>query len=80
MKIKQNVAISQSGFAFNPTSGDSFSLNPMATEIFNLLKEQKTETEIAQLILAKYEIDEYTFQRDFDDFKQMLKHYQFIDE
>ncbi len=79
MKIKKNIAISQSGFAFDPNSGDSFSLNPIATEIVNLLKDDKDEQFITSHILEKYEIDEFTFQRNFDDFVQMLKHYQFVE-
>jgi hypothetical protein len=79
MKIKKNIAISQSGFAFDPNSGDSFSLNPIASEIVNLLKEEKDEAFISASFLNKYEIDEFTFQRNFDDFIQMLKHYQFVE-
>ena len=79
MIIKKNIAISETGFAFDPNSGDSFSLNPIATEIFNLLKEGKEEKQITTHVLEKYEIDEFTFQRNYDDFIQMLKHYNFVE-
>ena len=80
MKIKKNIAISETGFAFDPNSGDSFSLNPIATEIFDLLKSGNSEKEINTHVLDKYEIDEFTFQRNYDDFIQMLGHYNFIED
>jgi len=80
MKIKKNIAISESGFAFDPNSGDSFSLNGIAVEIFNLMKEGKNEREINTFILDKYEVDEFTFQRNYDDFIQMLNYYNFVEE
>ena len=80
MKIKKNIAISESGFAFDPNSGDSFSLNSIATEIFTLMKEGKNESEINTFVIDKYEVDEFTFQRNYDDFIQMLKYYNFVEE
>ena len=37
--LKKNIAVSESGFVFNPTSGDSFSLNTVGTEILKLMKD-----------------------------------------
>ena len=33
MKIKTNIALSDSGFLFNPSTGDSYSVNPIGQEI-----------------------------------------------
>ena len=33
MRLKKNIAVSDSGFVFNPTTGDSYSLNPVGKEI-----------------------------------------------
>ena len=33
MKLKKNIATSESGFVFNPSTGDSFSLNTIGAEI-----------------------------------------------
>ena len=46
MKLKRNIAVSESGFLFDPTSGESYSLNEQGTEILNLLKDKKSDTEI----------------------------------
>jgi len=75
MKIKKNIAISDSGFIFNPNTGESYSVNPIGIQIINLLKEEKTKTEIKKVILDKYQTDEASFERDFSDFSNLLSHY-----
>ena len=37
MKIKKNIALSDTGFVFNPGNGDSFSVNPIGLEILKIL-------------------------------------------
>ena len=72
MKIKRNIALSDSGFVFNPSSGDSFSTNPIGMEIIKMLKENKTKDDIKKHILNTYTTDEATFETDFYDFGNML--------
>jgi hypothetical protein len=73
MKIKKNIAISDSGFIFNPSTGDSFSVNPIGLEIIKLLKDEKPAAEIKKHILNLYAIDEATVEKDFYDFLKMLE-------
>jgi hypothetical protein len=80
MKIKKNVAISESGFIFNPTTGDSFSTNPIGLEIIRMLKEEKSKDEIRKSILSKYITDESTFEKDYYDFVMMLQTNQVADD
>jgi hypothetical protein len=80
MKIKKNVAISESGFIFNPTTGDSFSTNPIGLEIIRMLKEDKSKDEIRKTILSKYVTDESTFEKDYYDFAMMLQNNQVADD
>lgn len=80
MKLNKNIAISESGFIFNPTTGDSFSLNEVGLEILELLKEEKTIDQITAHFTNLYEIDTASFEKYFYDFVGMLKHYQLIDE
>jgi len=72
MKIKRNIALSDSGFVFNPTTGDSFSTNPIGIEIIKLLKEGKSEEEVKKLLLKNYMTDEVTLEKDYYDFVNML--------
>lgn len=80
MKLKKKIAVSETGFIFDPTSGDSFSLNPTAVEILTLLKEGKSEKEIKKSITENYNVDESTFERSYLDFIAMLRLYNMIEE
>ncbi|MBL1232453.1 MAG: PqqD family protein [Vicingaceae bacterium] len=76
MKVRKNVAISDSGFLFNPSSGDSYSVNPIGQEIIQMLQEEKSELEILDYILKEYMIDKNTVEKDLYDFLNMLKNYK----
>ena len=73
MKIKKNIALSDSGFIFNPTTGDSFSLNPIGHEILLLLQANTPEADIIKQLTDNYMIDKSTVEKDLYDFKNMLK-------
>lgn len=75
MKIKKNIAISDSGFIFNPSTGESFSVNPIGVEIIKMLKQEKSKDAIKEFILEKFQTDDATFERDFYDFVNIMNHY-----
>ncbi|MFT4595313.1 MAG: hypothetical protein ACI9UR_000040 [Bacteroidia bacterium] len=77
--LKKNIAVSESGFVFNPTSGDSFSLNNVGTEILKLMKDGKSEMDIKNTIRAWYDIDEETLDKDYYDFLKMLGQFKLLD-
>ena len=71
--IKKNIATNEFGFVFNPATGDSFSSNPMAAEIIQLMKETLSLNEIKKTLLEKYEVDKMTLEKDLDEFVGSLK-------
>ena len=73
MKLKKNIATSESGFIFNPATGDSFSGNAMASSILLAMKNGDTEAAIKQTILQKYEVNAEQLDRDWDDWIVQLK-------
>ncbi|MCX6182188.1 MAG: PqqD family protein [Bacteroidetes bacterium] len=73
MNIKKNIALSDSGFVFDPSSGDSFSTNPIGLEIIKLMKNGKSADEIKKLITSSYMIDDNSFEKDLYDFVNMLQ-------
>ena len=77
--IKKGLAISDTGFVFDPVTGDSFSLNNVALDIILFFKEQKTKEEIQALIMQKYEIDQDSFENDYYDFLKLLQQYKLLD-
>lgn len=80
MRLKKNIAISESGFVFDPNSGDSFSLNRIGLEIIEMLKQGNTDREIIPGLLDKYDIDSASLDKYYYDFIAMLKYYQLIDK
>ncbi len=79
MKIRKNIAVSDSGFIFNPLTGDSFSVNPIGQSIINSFQERKSDKEILDDILQEYRIDKNTVEKDLNDFIRMLENYKLID-
>ncbi len=79
MKLKKNIATSEEGFIFNPGTGDSFSANPIGTDIISLLKDNKSAETIVEIICAKYDVDQSQFVKDLDDFESQLKDYGISD-
>lgn len=73
MNINKNIAISESGFLFNPSTGDSFSTNPIGKEIIALIKEGNSLEHVAKHIHLKYVVDQDTFEKDLADFLYILK-------
>jgi hypothetical protein len=80
MNIKKNIAISDSGFVFNPSSGDSYSLNPVGQEILKLLKDDKSDEEVVEYILKNYMTDKDAVEKDLYDFKNMLENYKLTED
>ena len=79
MKLKSNIALSESGFIFNPNTGESFTINPTGQQIMELIKEGKEFEEISQYFLENFETEESIFEKDFEDFMHMLTSYQMLE-
>lgn len=79
MKIKRNIAISDSGFVFNPLTGDSYSANPIGCDIIKMMKENKSDLEIKNHIFEKYQTDYSTIEKDYYDFVNLLINYKLTD-
>jgi hypothetical protein len=80
MKLKKNIAISESGFVFNPEIGTSFTTNSLGVAILKQLKNRTSSGEIIESIVNNYEIDETTCEKDLDDFIRILDQFNLIEE
>jgi hypothetical protein len=78
MKIKSNIALSDSGFIFNPDTGESFTVNPLGASIINYLKKGKTIEEITSELHQQYEIDANTLEKDAEDFLGLLRNFSLV--
>ncbi len=80
MKLKKNIALSESGFVFDPSSGDSYSLNEQALEIVLMLNQEKTLDEITMHMVSVYNIEKAEFEKYFFDFIASLRQNKLLEE
>ncbi len=80
MKLKKSIAISESGFIFNPEIGTSFTTNPLGVAILKQLKTQTSHDEIRDSIVKNYDIDPITCEKDLDDFLRIIGQFNLIEE
>ncbi len=69
----QHLAVNDEGFVFDPTTGESFTVNSTGLFILNKLKEGLTETEIEKQLTETFDEVPEELQRDMSDFLQQLK-------
>ncbi|MDA3838325.1 MAG: PqqD family protein [Candidatus Delongbacteria bacterium] len=72
------LAISDSGFIFDPVTGHSYTANATGLRIFELLKEDKSEDDIKSVLMEEFETTEDEVSVDVDDFIENLKKYFLI--
>ncbi|HCT70473.1 MAG TPA: HPr-rel-A system PqqD family protein [Bacteroidales bacterium] len=80
MKIKHQIAISDTGFLFNPSTGESFTVNPVGAEIINLLRQGFTREQIIDEITGSYAVERNSFEKDLHEFAGIMKMYQLLDK
>lgn len=79
MKIKANLRVNESGFLFDPATGESYSLNEMGVLYFNWIIEGHSREEIRNIVINQYDVDENTFKKSFIDFESRLKTLRLIE-
>jgi len=80
MKVKKHIAISDSGVVYNGSTGDSFSINPIGIDILNQIKNQKSEQEIKQALMEKYDATEERIEGDIYDFIVHLRQLNLLEK
>lgn len=76
--VPESVAVSDSGFLFLASTGETFTLNLIAKAVFTKLKEGATIPAIKKELLDEYDIDSQTIDRDVEDFLNQLKHHKLV--
>ena len=72
----RRLAMSDSGFVFDPVNGESYTVNPSGLAVLRLLKEGRSFSEILQQIAREFKVDTRKAERDVSDFIiQLRKHY-----
>ncbi|MDD3156334.1 MAG: PqqD family protein [Candidatus Pacebacteria bacterium] len=69
------LAISDSGFIFDPVTGHSYTANATGLKILELLKTGKSEDEIKSAIMEEFDASDDEVTVDIQDFVENLKKY-----
>lgn len=69
------LAVSESGFIFDPVTGHSYTANATGLKILELLKAGKNEDEIKAVIMDEFDASEDEVTVDIQDFIENLKKY-----
>lgn len=72
MKLS-HLAVSDEGFVFDPSSGDSYTVNHTGLVILRALQEGKDDSEIVRVLTDRYDVTPNEATRDVADFNARLK-------
>ncbi len=80
MNIRKDIAISDTGFVFDPITGESYTLNPIGVEILSLYKDGNSKSVIIEVLLNKYDVPEIELEKSISDFEKMINDYNLIEK
>ena len=70
----RNLAMNDTGFAFDPSTGYSYQLSPLGVEIVNRLLDGANRESIIDRIIDEYDVSTDIATQDFDFFLLQLSH------
>lgn len=73
MSRLSQLAINDEGFVFDPTTGDSYTVNGTGLLVLKLLKEEKSPEEITKAIEEKFEVEKKEAEEDIKNFCDFLR-------
>jgi len=76
MKIRENLAVSDNGFVFDPETGESFTVNEVGVSIIKQLQKNTESEELMNVLEGEYEIDRLTLEKSISDFLIMMREFK----
>ena len=73
-----NLAINETGFIFDPITGNSFTTNTIGIEIIEQLKKGREIQEISDYLLEEYDVGENELEQDVMDFVKNLQNFYLL--
>lgn len=78
-QLKSGLRISDQGMVFDPSTGESFTLNPTGLAILKLMMDGADENGIFDIMSNDYDLNRTEFERYFLDFISVLKSFQLLE-
>ncbi len=76
----KRLAVNDEGFAFDPQTGESFTVNKTGREILSKLTEDRSYDVIADYISKVYQLDQRSAMSDVQDYTQQLRSLNLVGE
>jgi hypothetical protein len=74
LTITPDLAISETGFLFLSSTGETFTVNALGKRILRSLQDGMSQEAILKSITEEFDVEPADAQRDFLDFVGLLKH------
>lgn len=71
----KRLAISESGFVFDPVSGHHFTLNETGLELLRRLQQDNALEPLMEQLTQEYDVSKRTLERDIMEFTGLLREY-----
>ena len=74
--VLRRLAVSESGFVFDPVTGNSFTANDSGLVLIKLLQEDMNIEDVVSSLTSRFEVESREAERDVRDFVALLaKHF-----
>jgi hypothetical protein len=80
MKLNKNLALSESGFAFNGSTGDTFLLNETAIFLVQKIKDGFSFEQLLNSLLEHYDVNPIEVEKDLLDFLKQLRLFNLLED
>lgn len=77
-KLIPALAVSESGFVFLPTTGETFNVNEQGRMALSALQNGHSDEEIIASLAEEFDADATLIRRDYEDFLAQLRQYQLL--
>jgi hypothetical protein len=71
--VLNRIAVSESGFLFDPVSGDSFTLNETGLAVLRLVRRTREAGALAAALAQEFDVSEEQAERDLIEFAASLR-------
>lgn len=79
-KLKNHIAVSETGMLFNTQTGESFQANELGVMIIEKVQKNYSRAHIEEFILAEFDIDCETMEEHLEELLLYMMHEELIDK